>query len=142
SLADVRYPVGWPLLAGSVRLLQSIYHLNPAAKRRYNDVFRHKYKNMTTIVSVRRGRQVALGGDGQVTLGAIVAKASARKVRRLYHDKVLAGFAGGTADAFTLFERFEAKLEKHQGHLMRSAVELAKDWRTDRILRRLEAMLV
>jgi len=97
---------------------------------------------MTTIVSVRRGRQVALGGDGQVTLGAIVAKASARKVRRLYHDKVLAGFAGGTADAFTLFERFEAKLEKHQGHLMRSAVELAKDWRTDRILRRLEAMLV
>ncbi|QOJ10282.1 ATP-dependent protease subunit HslV [Nitrosomonas sp. H1_AOB3] len=97
---------------------------------------------MTTIVSVRRGRQVALGGDGQVTLGAVVAKASARKVRRLYHDKVLAGFAGGTADAFTLFERFEAKLEKHQGHLMRSAVELAKDWRTDRILRRLEAMLV
>ncbi|MCE7917181.1 MAG: ATP-dependent protease subunit HslV, partial [Nitrosomonas sp. PRO5] len=94
------------------------------------------------IVSVRRGRQVALGGDGQVTLGAVVAKASARKVRRLYHDKVLAGFAGGTADAFTLFERFEAKLEKHQGHLMRSAVELAKDWRTDRILRRLEAMLV
>jgi len=83
-----------------------------------------------------------LGGDGQVTLGAVVAKASARKVRRLYHDKVLAGFAGGTADAFTLFERFEAKLEKHQGHLMRSAVELAKDWRTDRILRRLEAMLV
>lgn len=97
---------------------------------------------MTTIVSVRRGRQVALGGDGQVTLGAVVAKASARKVRRLYHDRVLAGFAGGTADAFTLFERFEGKLEKHQGHLMRSAVELAKDWRTDRILRRLEAMLV
>lgn len=97
---------------------------------------------MTTIVSVRRGQQVALGGDGQVTLGAVVAKASARKVRRLYHDKVLAGFAGGTADAFTLFERFEAKLEKHQGHLMRSAVELAKDWRTDKILRRLEAMLV
>ena len=83
-----------------------------------------------------------MGGDGQVTLGAVVAKASARKVRRLYHDKVLAGFAGGTADAFTLFERFEAKLEKHQGHLMRAAVELAKDWRTDRILRRLEAMLV
>lgn len=97
---------------------------------------------MTTIVSVRRGRQVALGGDGQVTLGAVVAKASARKVRRLYHEKILAGFAGGTADAFTLFERFEGKLEKHQGHLMRSAVELAKDWRTDRILRRLEAMLV
>ncbi|MCW5598398.1 ATP-dependent protease subunit HslV [Nitrosomonas sp.] len=97
---------------------------------------------MTTIVSVRRGKLVALGGDGQVTLGAVVAKASARKVRRLYHGKILAGFAGGTADAFTLFERFEGKLEKHQGHLMRSAVELAKDWRTDRILRRLEAMLV
>ncbi|WP_430233574.1 ATP-dependent protease subunit HslV [Nitrosomonas communis] len=97
---------------------------------------------MTTIVSVRRGKQVALGGDGQVTLGSIVAKASARKVRRLYHGRILAGFAGGTADAFTLFERFEGKLEKHQGHLMRSAVELAKDWRTDRILRRLEAMLV
>lgn len=97
---------------------------------------------MTTIVSVRRGKQVALGGDGQVTLGTVVAKASARKVRRLYHGRILAGFAGGTADAFTLFERFEGKLEKHQGHLMRSAVELAKDWRTDRILRRLEAMLV
>ena len=97
---------------------------------------------MTTIVSVRRGRQVALGGDGQVTLGAVVAKSSARKVRRLYHDKILAGFAGGTADAFTLFERFEGKLETHHGHIMRAAVELAKDWRTDRILRRLEAMLV
>jgi len=97
---------------------------------------------MTTIVSVRRGEQVALGGDGQVTLGAVVAKATARKVRRLHHEKVLAGFAGGTADAFTLFERFEGKLEKHQGHLLRSAVELAKDWRTDRILRRLEAILV
>lgn len=97
---------------------------------------------MTTIVSVRRGRQVALGGDGQVTLGAVVAKSSARKVRRLDHEKILAGFAGGTADAFTLFERFENKLETHQGHIMRSAVELAKDWRTDRILRRLEAMLV
>jgi ATP-dependent HslUV protease subunit HslV len=95
----------------------------------------------TTILSVRRGQQVALGGDGQVTLGNIVVKASARKVRRLFHDRLLAGFAGGTADAFTLFERFEAKLEKHQGHLVRSAVELAKDWRTDRILRRLEAML-
>ena len=95
----------------------------------------------TTILSVRRGNQVALGGDGQVTLGNIIIKASARKVRRLYHDKILAGFAGGTADAFTLFERFEAKLEKHQGHLLRAAVELAKDWRTDRILRRLEAML-
>jgi ATP-dependent HslUV protease subunit HslV len=95
----------------------------------------------TTILSARRGRQVALGGDGQVTLGNVVVKASARKVRRLYQDRILAGFAGGTADAFTLFERFEAKLEKHQGNLTRSAVELAKDWRSDRILRRLEAML-
>ena len=95
----------------------------------------------TTILSVRRGATVALGGDGQVTLGTIVIKGGARKVRRLYHDRILAGFAGGTADAFTLFERFEAKLEKHQGNLMRSAVELAKDWRTDRMLRRLEAML-
>ena len=95
----------------------------------------------TTIISVRRGKKVALGGDGQVTFGNIVLKSSARKVRRLFHERILAGFAGGTADAFTLFERFEAKLEKHQGHLMRSAVELAKDWRTDRILRRLEAML-
>ena len=95
----------------------------------------------TTILSARRGQTVALGGDGQVTLGNIVIKAGARKVRRLYHDRILAGFAGGTADAFTLFERFEAKLEKHQGNLLRSAVELAKDWRTDRVLRRLEAML-
>jgi ATP-dependent HslUV protease, peptidase subunit HslV len=95
----------------------------------------------TTIVSVRRGNQVALGGDGQVTLGSIVIKSTARKVRRLYNNKVLAGFAGGTADAFTLFERFESKLEKHSGHLVRSAVDLAKDWRTDRMLRRLEAML-
>jgi len=95
----------------------------------------------TTILSVRRGTSVALGGDGQVTLGNIVLKAGARKVRRLYNDRIIAGFAGGTADAFTLFERFEAKLEKHQGNVMRSAVELAKDWRTDRILRRLEAML-
>jgi ATP-dependent HslUV protease subunit HslV len=95
----------------------------------------------TTILSVRRGKQVALGGDGQVTLGNIVVKATAKKVRRLYQDRILAGFAGGTADAFTLFERFEAKLEKHQGNITRSAVELAKDWRTDRILRRLEAML-
>ena len=95
----------------------------------------------TTILSVRRGAQVALGGDGQVTLGNVVIKASARKVRRIYQERILAGFAGGTADAFTLFERFEAKLEKHQGNLVRSAVELAKDWRTDRILRRLEAML-
>ena len=95
----------------------------------------------TTIVSARRDGKIALGGDGQVTLGNVVVKASARKVRRLYHDRILAGFAGGTADAFTLFERFEAKLDKHQGNLLRSAVELAKDWRTDRVLRRLEAML-
>jgi len=95
----------------------------------------------TTILSVRRGDRVALGGDGQVTLGQIVLKGGARKVRRLYQDRILAGFAGGTADAFTLFERFEAKLDQYQGNLMRSAVELAKDWRTDRILRRLEAML-
>ena len=96
---------------------------------------------MTTIVSVRRGDKVALGGDGQVTLGNTVVKSSARKVRRLHDGKVLAGFAGGTADAFTLFERFEAKLEKYPANLMRAAVELAKDWRTDRMLRRLEAML-
>ncbi|AEW50919.1 heat shock protein, HslVU, proteasome-related peptidase subunit [Legionella pneumophila subsp. pneumophila ATCC 43290] len=95
----------------------------------------------TTILSVRRGNQVVIGGDGQVTLGNTVMKGNARKVRRLYKDKVIAGFAGGTADAFTLFERFEAKLEMHQGHLIRAAVELAKDWRTDRILRRLEAVL-
>ena len=95
----------------------------------------------TTIVSIRRGRSVALGGDGQVTLGSIVVKSSARKVRKLYRDQVLAGFAGATADAFTLFERFESKLEKHQGHLVRAAIELTKDWRTDRVLRRLEAML-
>ena len=95
----------------------------------------------TTILSVRRDGAVALGGDGQVTLGNTVVKASARKVRRLHSDKVLAGFAGATADAFTLFERFEAKLDKHQGHLTRAAVELAKDWRADRVLRRLEAML-
>ncbi|WP_395667907.1 ATP-dependent protease subunit HslV [Rhodoferax sp.] len=99
----------------------------------------------TTIISVRRktphGDQVAIGGDGQVTLGNIIVKGSARKVRKLHHGKVLAGFAGATADAFTLFERFEAKLEKHQGHLVRAAIELTKDWRTDRVLRRLEAML-
>jgi ATP-dependent HslUV protease, peptidase subunit HslV len=95
----------------------------------------------TTILSVRRDGVVALGCDGQVTLGHIVVKASARKVRKLHHERVLAGFAGATADAFTLFERFEAKLEKHQGHLLRAAVELTKDWRTDRVLRRLEAML-
>lgn len=95
----------------------------------------------TTIISVTHGGKVALGGDGQVTLGNIVVKSTARKIRRLYHDRVLAGFAGATADAFTLFERFEAKLDKHQGHLVRAAVELAKDWRSDRVLRRLEAML-
>jgi ATP-dependent HslUV protease, peptidase subunit HslV len=95
----------------------------------------------TTILSVRRGAEVAMGGDGQVTLGNIVVKASARKVRKIHHERVLAGFAGATSDAFTLFERFEAKLEKHQGHLVRAAVELTKDWRTDRVLRRLEAML-
>lgn len=95
----------------------------------------------TTILSVRRGNHIVIGGDGQVSLGDTVMKDNARKVRRLYKDKILAGFAGGTADAFTLFERFEGKLEKHQGNLMRSAVELAKDWRTDRMLRRLEAML-
>jgi ATP-dependent HslUV protease, peptidase subunit HslV len=95
----------------------------------------------TTIVSVRRGKNVVIGGDGQVSLGNTVMKGNARKVRRLYHDKIIAGFAGGTADAFTLFERFEAKLEMHQGHLTRAAVELAKDWRTDKMLRRLEALL-
>lgn len=96
----------------------------------------------TTILSVRRGNKVAIGGDGQVSMGNTVMKSNARKVRRLYKDKVIAGFAGGTADAFTLFERFESKLEAHQGHLVRAAVELAKDWRTDRMLRRLEALLV
>jgi ATP-dependent HslUV protease, peptidase subunit HslV len=96
----------------------------------------------TTILSVRRNGKVVIGGDGQVSFGNTVLKSNARKVRRLYKEQVLAGFAGGTADAFTLFERFEAKLEKHQGHLTRSAVELAKDWRTDRLLRRLEAMLI
>lgn len=96
---------------------------------------------MTTIVSVRRNNQVVIAGDGQVSLGNTVMKGNAKKVRRLYHNKVIAGFAGGTADAFTLFERFEAKLEMHQGHLTKAAVELAKDWRTDRMLRKLEALL-
>lgn len=96
----------------------------------------------TTIIAVRKGNSVSLGGDGQVTLGNIVIKSTARKIRRLYNNEVLAGFAGGTADAFTLFERFEEKLDAHKGQLLRSAVELAKDWRTDRMLRRLEAMLV
>jgi ATP-dependent HslUV protease subunit HslV len=116
-------------------------------------VYNHRFRNPagekdleqfrgTTILSVRRNGRVVIGGDGQVSLGNTVMKANARKVRRLYNGKVLAGFAGGTADAFTLFERFEGKLEKHSGNLVRSAVELAKDWRTDRILRRLEALLV
>ena len=96
----------------------------------------------TTIVSVRRNGIVAIAGDGQVSLGNTVMKGNARKVRKFYHDKIIAGFAGGTADAFTLFERFEGKLEKHSGHLVRSAVELAKDWRTDRMIRRLEALLL
>ncbi len=96
---------------------------------------------MTTIVSVRRGKEVVLGGDGQVSLGNTVMKGNAVKVRRLYKGKVIAGFAGGTADAFTLFEKFEAKLELHQGHLTKAAVELAKDWRTDKMLRKLEALL-
>ena len=96
----------------------------------------------TTIISVRRNGKVGIGGDGQVTQGNTVMKGNARKVRRLFHDKVIAGFAGGTADAFTLFERFERKLEVHQGKLMRAAVELAKDWRTDKMLRRLEALLI
>lgn len=95
----------------------------------------------TTILSVRRGNTVVIGGDGQVSMGNTVMKGNARKVRRLYKGKVIAGFAGGTADAFALFERFEAQLEKYQGHLTRAAVELAKDWRTDRSLRRLEALL-
>ena len=96
----------------------------------------------TTILCVRRGSQVALGGDGQVSMGNTRVKGNARKVRRLYGDRILAGFAGGTADAFTLFERFEGKLEKHSGNLSRAAVEIAKDWRTDRYLRRLEALLI
>ena len=95
----------------------------------------------TTILSVRRNGKVIIGGDGQVSMGNTIMKGNARKVRRLYKDQVIAGFAGGTADAFTLFERFEAKLEQHQGNLTKAAVELAKDWRTDRILRKLEALL-
>lgn len=113
----------------------------PNYNRSYGEKFMEQF-HATTIVCVRRGNQVAMGGDGQVTLGNIVVKATARKLRRLYHDKILAGFAGATADAFTLQERFEAKLEKHQGNLMRAAVELTRDWRTDRVLRRLEAMLL
>jgi ATP-dependent HslUV protease subunit HslV len=114
-----------------------VYNLMPSIPESpYVEQFRG-----TTILSVRRDGCVVIGGDGQVSLGNTVMKGNARKVRRLYQDRVLAGFAGGTADAFTLFELFEAKLEKHSGHLTRAAVELAKDWRTDRILRRLEALL-
>ena len=124
---------GQPVLTGTIH--------------RYSNAPPNRTVNMeqfhgTTIVCVRRGDKVALGGDGQVTLGNIIIKGTARKIRRLYHDRILAGFAGATADAFTLQERFEGKLEKHQGHLMRAAVELTRDWRTDRILRRLEAMLI
>ena len=118
--------------------MKTTSHLN--IKRRFKSA-RLEEKIMTTIVSVRRGNQVVVAGDGQVSLGNTVMKGNARKVRRLYHNKVIAGFAGGTADAFTLFERFESKLEIHQGHLTRAAVELAKDWRTDRALRKLEALL-
>ncbi len=103
--------------------------------------FRLEQFHGTTILSVRRNNQVVIGGDGQVSMGNTIVKSNARKIRRLYHDQVIAGFAGATADAFTLFELFESKLEKHQGNLMRAAVELAKDWRTDKILRRLEALL-
>jgi len=106
-----------------------------------HSIYHCKGKNMTTIVSVRRGNQVVVGGDGQVSLGNTVMKSNARKVHRLYNNQVIAGFAGGTADAFTLLERFEAKLQAHQGNLERAAVELAKDWRTDKALRRLEALL-
>jgi ATP-dependent HslUV protease subunit HslV len=113
-----------------------VYNLTPSFRSHDVEQFRG-----TTILSVRRDGCVVIGGDGQVSLGNTVMKTNARKVRRLYQDRVLAGFAGGTADAFTLFELFEAKLEKHSGHLTRAAVELAKDWRTDRILRRLEALL-
>lgn len=105
------------------------------------DQFQGAELHGTTIVSVRRGDRVVIGGDGQVTLGNTIMKANARKVRKLYRNEVIAGFAGATADAFTLFERFEGKLEQHSGHLTRAAVELAKDWRTDRLLRRLEALL-
>jgi ATP-dependent HslUV protease subunit HslV len=112
---------------------------NPAEPRQEQVV---QQARGTTILAVRRGNKVVIGGDGQVTLGNVVMKGNARKVRQLYNGKVIAGFAGGTADAFTLFERFEGKLEKHSGNLTRSAVELAKDWRTDRMLRRLEALLV
>eukprot|EP01133_Synstelium_polycarpum_P018636 gene18636-22300_t len=120
----------------------SIPTFEPWARKRMTLHVNMEQFHGTTILCVRRGKQVALGGDGQVTLGNIVMKGTARKVRKLYQGKVLVGFAGGTADAFTLLDRFEGKLEKHQGNLLRASVELAKDWRTDRVLRRLEAMLL
>lgn len=119
-----------------------IYATSPLASSHSSRRYILQQYHGTTILSVRRNGKVVIGGDGQVTLGATVIKSNARKVRRLYNDKVIAGFAGGTADAFTLFELFEGKLEKHQGNLVRAAVELAKDWRTDKFLRRLEALLV
>jgi ATP-dependent HslUV protease subunit HslV len=118
-----------------------IPHISLLTAYRHGSFYSKEGINMTTIVSVRRGNQVVVGGDGQVSLGNTVMKGNARKVYRLYNDKVIAGFAGGTADAFTLLERFEAKLQAHQGNLERAAVELAKDWRTDRMLRKLEALL-
>lgn len=130
--------MAWLLTSDDLKKLKTSPHLNllNIIKESYLEQYRG-----TTILSVRRGSRVVIGGDGQVTLGPTVMKGNACKVRRLYKEKVIAGFAGGTADAFTLFERFEGKLEMHQGHLIRAAVELAKDWRTDRILRRLEAVL-
>ena len=119
-------------------IISSPYDLN--VNETYEGFILEQYRG-TTILSVRRGNKVVIGGDGQVTLGNTVMKSNARKVRRIYKDNVIVGFAGGTADAFTLFERFEKKLESHQGNLLRAAVELAKDWRTDKLLRRLEALL-
>ena len=127
-------------LPGALRVTRR--RLAPPTLPRFSPGTQLEQFHGTTIVSVRRGDKVALGGDGQVTLGNIVMKGGARKVRRIYNNQVLVGFAGGTADAFSLLDRFEAKLEKHQGNLTRAAVELAKDWRTDRMLRRLEAMLI
>jgi ATP-dependent HslUV protease subunit HslV len=118
-----------------------ILHSSNSTIQLLPEAFLVKQFDGTTILSVRRNGKVVIGGDGQVSMGNTIMKGNARKVRRLYHDQVIAGFAGGTADAFTLFERFEGKLEKHQGNLARAAVELAKDWRTDRLLRRLEALL-
>ena len=128
----IRAPASAP---GSGRVKAIVYNRWPMSNK--SSVVLHG----TTILSVRRGRDVVIGGDGQVSMGDTILKGNARKVRRLYQDEVIAGFAGGTADAFTLFERFEGKLEAHRGNLLRAAVELAKDWRTDRMLRRLEAML-